>query len=160
LRKEKYAFENQKDFDAALFTKIKDEAKQNIQEVQTELYGYDISSQMIDISKTSIFDLGLQKNIKIKQVAVADAKTFDHRESCKNGTIVINPPYGKRLMPKDILKLYSQIGDTFKNNFKGFTAWIFSQNKDALKNIGLRTSKKLTLYNGQLPCKFHKYEMY
>jgi len=160
LRKQKYAFENQQNFDGKLFEQIKNEAKENIKETSTEIYGYDINNQMIDISKMTIMDLDLQSNVKIKHVAVADAKTYDHRPSCKNGMIIINPPYGKRMLPKDIDKLYQQIGDTFKNSFKGFTAWIFSENKAALKNVGLRTSKKLTLFNGQLPCKFHKYELY
>ena len=30
----------------------------------------------------------------------------------------------------------------------------------ALKHIGLRPSRKITLYNGALECKFHKFEMY
>ena len=32
--------------------------------------------------------------------------------------------------------------------------------KEALKHIGLRPSKKMTLYNGALECKFQRYDMY
>jgi putative N6-adenine-specific DNA methylase len=31
---------------------------------------------------------------------------------------------------------------------------------EALKSVGLRPSRKLTLYNGQLECRYMKYAMY
>jgi putative N6-adenine-specific DNA methylase len=31
---------------------------------------------------------------------------------------------------------------------------------EALKNIGLRPSRKVALYNGQLECRYMKYSMY
>ncbi|MCK5088237.1 MAG: hypothetical protein KAQ90_11980, partial [Melioribacteraceae bacterium] len=77
-----------------------------------------------------------------------------------NGTIIMNPPYGERLKEDDLNDFYKMIGDTLKTNFTGFDAWILSANKDAMKHIGLRTSKRLTLFNGALECKFHKYSLY
>ena len=58
---------------------------------------------------------------------------------------------------KDILDLYKSIGDSLKNNFSGFDAWILSSSRNAMKNVGLKTSKRLTLFNGALECKYHKY---
>jgi putative N6-adenine-specific DNA methylase len=74
--------------------------------------------------------------------------------------IVMNPPYGERMNPLEINSLYRGIGDTLKKSFAGYEAWIISSNKEALKNLGLQTSQKLTLYNGPLEVKFHKYELY
>ena len=52
------------------------------------------------------------------------------------------------------------IGDQLKQHFSGCEAWILSSNKEALKFVGLRPSKKLSLYNGALECKFQKFELY
>ena len=76
------------------------------------------------------------------------------------GIMIINPPYGERLEEKDIVNLYKGIGDALKKNFKGFEAWIISSNKDALKLIGLKPSKKIDVYNGPLECKFEKFEIF
>jgi putative N6-adenine-specific DNA methylase len=64
------------------------------------------------------------------------------------------------LKEENIFNLYKTIGDKLKKDFSGFDVWIFSANKEALKHIGLRTSRRLTLFNGPLETKFHKYEMY
>jgi len=74
--------------------------------------------------------------------------------------MIINPPYGERLREDDIEILYQTIGDSLKQNFTGFTAWILSSDIQALKRIGLRTSKKISVFNGPLECKFVKFEMY
>ena len=42
----------------------------------------------------------------------------------------------------------------------GVVCGVLSSNKEALKSFGLRTSKKITLFNGPLECKFHKYGIY
>jgi len=72
----------------------------------------------------------------------------------------MNPPYGERLKGDDLERFYSDIGDVLKGGFTGFDAWILSASKTAMKKVGLRTSKKMILYNGALECKYHKYELY
>jgi putative N6-adenine-specific DNA methylase len=52
------------------------------------------------------------------------------------------------------------IGDTLKQRFEGFDAWILSSNKEALKHMKLAASKRMIVWNGPLECKYHKFEMY
>jgi putative N6-adenine-specific DNA methylase len=52
------------------------------------------------------------------------------------------------------------IGTTLKHNFSGNTAWLITSNKEALKNVGLKSREKHTLFNGALECTLLKYEMY
>jgi len=80
--------------------------------------------------------------------------------SSGRGVIILNPPYGERMVEADLQELYKSIGDTLKKNYAGYEAWIFSGNPEAAKYVGLRTSRKLTLYNGPIKCKYHKYELY
>ena len=76
------------------------------------------------------------------------------------GVVIINPPYGERMDKDNIGELYKMMGDTFKKNFGGYDCWILSSNMEAFKNVGLRPSRKIALFNGPLECRFMKYEMY
>ncbi|HET6992992.1 MAG TPA: hypothetical protein VFJ43_16790, partial [Bacteroidia bacterium] len=38
--------------------------------------------------------------------------------------------------------------------------WLISSNQEALREISLRPSRKITLFNGPLECRLMKYEMY
>jgi len=61
---------------------------------------------------------------------------------------------------RDINKFYEEMGDVFKTDYAGWTAWLISSNIEAIKSVGLKTSRKLHLFNGSLECKYHKYELY
>ena len=50
--------------------------------------------------------------------------------------------------------------DKLKKDFGGWTAWIITSNLDAAKFIGLRPTRKITLFNGSLECRLFKFEMY
>lgn len=150
-----YGFMNWNDFDAALWEKIYNEAAEPKTASPTSIYGSDISGKSIEFARNNIAEAGLDGIIKVEQ------KSFENvLPKGDEGTIIINPPYGERLKPADILSLYQNIGDHLKKNFGGYQAWILSSNKDALKHIGLHPSKKINLFNGALECKFQKFEMY
>jgi putative N6-adenine-specific DNA methylase len=75
--------------------------------------------------------------------------------------ILTNPPYGERLGEVEALKpFYKEMGDVFKQRFKGWDAYVFSGASELVKQIGLKTSRKIPLYNGALDCRLLKYEMY
>ena len=74
--------------------------------------------------------------------------------------IITNPPYGERIQKTDLNDFYRMIGDVLKKKFAGYTAWLITSDFGALKSVGLRTSRKITLYNGPLECRFVQYQMY
>lgn len=156
LRNETYAFEKWHDFDEDKWQKIKHYSNEAIQPTTSPIYGFDIDSRMIAESRQHLKITGFENIVQLKQVAIADSKPLENEAGC----IVINPPYNLRIKNQNIDALYKTIGDAFKQKYKGFTAWVLSGNKTAIKNIGLRTAKKLTFYNGSIECKFHKYELY
>ena len=58
------------------------------------------------------------------------------------------------------IKKQRKEADKLKKDFAGFTCWIITSSAEGFKNIGLRPTRKITLYNGSLECKYLKYEMY
>ena len=155
LNRKKFGFERWNNFDSDLWEKIKKEAKEAMVTSNVKIYGNDIDSKSIDIARQSALDFGLKQYINLK---IYDFKHY-HPEK-KNGVIITNPPYGERIKPKDIINLYRELGNCLKKSFTGYDAWIISSNMDAIKNIGLKPSQKITLYNGSLECKFEKFSLY
>ena len=152
--KEAYGFMKWKDFDSELWQKIKDEVETKT-ELDFKIIASDKSPEAIEVAARNI------KSAKLLKYITLEKKYFDEQECYAGyGVIVMNPPYGERLKEDDLNKFYSEIGDTLKSNFTGFDAWILSASKSSMKRIGLKTSKRLTLFNGALECKYHKYELY
>ena len=118
-------------------------------------YGMDNSPEAVRSSRKNAGSAQLTDHILFQVCDIEAAK-----KPADRGIAIINPPYGERLVQEDLNSLYKRIGDTLKRSFSGFDAWVLSSNKDALKYIGLHPSKRITLYNGQLECKFNRYVLY
>ncbi len=150
-----FGFQRWKDFDEELFLKIKRESDNQIGHSSVRIFGSDISEQAVLQAKSNVAGAGLSDVIIIDVSDFKDLKAIDNQ-----GYVFLNPPYGQRIQPDEIDKLYSMIGTTLKHNFPETTAWLITSNKEALKKVGLKPKEKHTLFNGALECILLKYEMY
>ncbi len=149
-----FAFEHWHDFDEELFQDLYNDDSAE-REFNHHIYGSDSSFYAIKAAEKNIKSAGLQKYISVRQ---APLQTLQAPST--DCLLLSNPPYGERIEPADIFKLYSEIGTLLKHQFAGNTAWLISSNEDALKHIGLKPSKKIKMLNGDLDCLFVKYELF
>ncbi|MFL5754054.1 MAG: class I SAM-dependent RNA methyltransferase [Bacteroidia bacterium] len=154
--RQEFGFMKWKNFDKALWDTIYESAINKITDHQQTIIGIDISSNVLKKARENI------KNCKAEDIVKVQCADFFEFEPPKTrGTVIINPPYGERMdKDGDVTVLYKKIGDKLKKDFSGYTAWIISSNAEAIKHIGLRPTRKITLYNGALECKFLKFELY
>ncbi len=118
-----------------------------------------------DISEISIFsardNLKKAKLDHVIELSQVDARVLNPN---KNKTLFLcNPPYGERLEHGEderLKALYQGLGDHWKHNFKGHRAALFTGNLPMLKVVGLKTSKKHILYNGDIECRVAEYNLY
>lgn len=155
MHRKKFGFESWKNFDAALWKKVKDEAIAKIKKSEATIIGGDSVFKVIDIARENIKRANLQDEIKLNNIRFEEQKP-----PAEGGISILNPPYGERLPIEEIGAFYKTIGDKLKKDFKGYNVWIISSNIPALKKIGLQASKKLQLMNGALECKYHCYSIY
>jgi putative N6-adenine-specific DNA methylase len=101
------------------------------------------------------------KNAKVDDaVTCTNQNFFDFTPTRGGGVVILNPPYGERMPVEEIEKLYKEIGNKLKKDFKGFNAWIITSNPEGVKSVGLRPSRRIHLFNGSLECRFLKFELY
>ena len=150
-----FAFEKWKDWDNELFETIEESVKSKEIEFEHKLYGFDISSAMIKKAEKNIeiSDLGVDIEI-VKKDFLTSIKTDNDKLH-----VLINPPYDKRISA-DVNQLYKKIGDTLKNNYLYSDVWIITANLEAIKSIGLKSSKKIKLFNANLESRLLNYKIY
>jgi len=153
--RKKFGFMRWRDYDENLWMKIREKAHARVNALETKILGGDISGQAVEVASQNIKRIGFAQDIKVKQGSMENFLS-----PLGNGILITNPPYGERLKKDNLDEFYKMIGDTLKQNYTGYAAWVLSGNKSALQKLGLRTSKKMTLWNGALECKLHKYELY
>ena len=152
--RQKFGFETWKDFDNELLEEIYEEDGVE-PDHDIKVIGSDISEIAIRITKENVANAGLKRKIDLQINPIEN-----YTPPAENGVIITNPPYGERIKKNDINDFYKALGDKFKSSYQGYEVWLISSNFDAIKYIGLRPSKKFTLFNGPLECKFLNYSIY
>lgn len=153
MYRKSFGFEQWPDFDQKLFGEIYNGDYEK--EFDGKIIGSDISPMDIALAKANV------KNASLSKVIELQVQDFIKMEPpFANGIIITNPPYGERMKPQSITELYTSMGNTLKNRFAGFEAWIISSSEDGLKSIGLKPAKKIDLYNGALACSFRCFELF
>lgn len=120
--------------------------------------GNDLSEMSLASARDNLREAGLDRVIPLTHI---DARVLNPNQ---NKTLFIcNPPYGERLEhgeEEKLKELYKGLGDHWKHNFKGHRAALFTGNLQMLKSVGLKTSKKHMLYNGDIDCRVAEYTLY
>ncbi len=152
----RYAFQRWKDYDRKLYEAVLADAKRDeLPGLPFSIVGSDIDAQVVLIAEENAKRAGVAADVRFA------AGNF---ECCQPpappGTLVTNPPYDERLPVPRIEAFYGRIGDMLKQRFAGYTAWVLTGNLEAAKQIGLRPSRKVRLFNGSLECRLLRFDLY
>jgi len=154
IYRKSFGFENWKDFNPGLFNQLINE-EYDERPFLYKIYGSDNSPTSISIAQKNVKGASLTKYIQLETRSI---QRID--KAPENGMLVMNPPYGERISPKDLLTLYENIGERLKHAFTGYSAWVLSYHEECFDKIGLRPSARIKLMNGALECEFRKYEIF
>lgn len=151
-----FAFEHYRDFDAALWKRIKQEAvAQEKPLMPLPIYGADQDRWVLDKARNNLDAAGYADVVDLR---VSDA--LELKAPQPNGTIVTNPPYGERIgEAEELAEWYPQLGDWLKKNFGGWEAWIISGDPLLPKLFGLKASRRIPLFNGPIETRFLQYKI-
>ena len=147
FRKE-FAFEKWPDFDQELFDMIYNDDSQE-REFKHHIFGYDTDMKAVNTARMNVAAAGFSRDI-----------TIDFSQPKEKSIIVMNPPYGERISTPNLLGTYKMIGERLKHQFMGNEAWILSYREECFRQIGLKPSIKIPVYNGSLECEFRRYQLF
>ena len=148
-----YSFMSWKDYDSDLFEKIKQEPENR--EFTGKIYASDILNKNILASQSNARSARVYNLIQFEKGNFADLNL-----PLNNATLIMNPPYGERLVLPDLESLYTMIGERLKHQYTSNQAWILSPSANLIHRIGLKPSLKVDLLNGSIECTYQKYELF
>jgi len=125
-----FAFEQLASFDKTHWEKLKEARAQTSQKPEAEIrfYGFDRDGGAINISRANAERSGIDAFCHFEKQAISHLSAPDG----PTGLVIVNPPYGGRIgETKKLFPLYSALGKTLADKFKGWRVAIITNN-DAL----------------------------
>ncbi len=151
-----FGFFNMPGFNRNTWKEVKKRCDHEIKIIPSGLIsGSDIDKVNVRAARQNMNEIRNGDNIKIIK---AD---FREIESINNSMIISNLPYGQRLgNVEEAGKLYTEFGDFLKHKCKGSKAFLLCGSTELVKKIGLRTSRKVPLFNGPIETRLIELDLY
>jgi len=123
------------------------------------IVGYDTDPAAVRIAWGNLERAGLTGRVHFERRGV-DGLLPPSPAQGTAGLLVANPPYGERLGEVAELRgLYRTLGARLREGFLGWHAAVFTGNPDLGRELGLRSCRQHTLYNGALACRLLQFEV-
>lgn len=155
LTRKRFGFMGWMDYDVSLWTELRDEARRGVKKVlPSPVTGSDLRGDAISFAINNAKAAGIGHLLRFTKRALRD---FEMPVG-EPGIIVCNPPYGERIgEERDLVTLYREIGEVFRERAAGWTMWVFTGNPRLADEIGMTPSEEVPLFNGKIACRLLRY---
>ncbi len=151
-----FGFEYLADFNASLWQSVRTKARSAERPMQSTIFASDISPDFLSLARQTATNAGLESNI---QFSTQDF--FKSEKPAESGLLIANIPYGVRMDEKEIGEEYLvEMGEMFKNKYKGWRCAILAPSDSPLKAIRLKPQKKVQFLNGTVPVKLLVFDIF
>ena len=156
LLRSNYGFIHLRGFDPAAWRAIRAAAHDAEKETAARIIATDIDPRAVAAARQNAKTAGVEERIEFSVCPFAETPLPE-----KSGVVILNPPYGERTGEvSDLIGLYREIGDFFKQRCSGHRGFIFTGNAALGKQVGLRTKRRIPFFNGEIECRLLEYELY
>lgn len=148
----RFAAEGFDQSDAALWLRLREEAKSKKRSTPLNILASDINARTLEIAKENAKIAGVSDAIAFSQ---SDATEFTSDK--QYGSIICNPPYGEHLSDaEECRRLYKNIGKAFEE-LPDWSYYILASDENFEKIFGRKADKRRKIYNGMIKCNIFQY---
>jgi 23S rRNA (guanine2445-N2)-methyltransferase / 23S rRNA (guanine2069-N7)-methyltransferase len=158
LGREYFGFSGWRGHDAALWDRMREEARERraARTPRRCILGSDVDPDAVRMSIENAAHAGLADWIHVEKRALGEVT----RPNSDVGLVVTNPPYGERIGAESGLsELYSELGRTLREQFKGWQAAVLTGNPPLARNLGVYAKRTHRVNNGTIECRLLRFDL-
>jgi len=156
--REYFGFSGWRGHDAALWDRMREEARERraARTPRRCILGSDVDPDAVRMSIENAAHAGVADWIHVEKRALGEVT----RPNSDVGLVVTNPPYGERIGAESGLsELYSELGRTLREQFKGWQAAVLTGNPPLARNLGVYAKRTHRVYNGTIECRLLRFDL-
>jgi 23S rRNA (guanine2445-N2)-methyltransferase / 23S rRNA (guanine2069-N7)-methyltransferase len=158
LEREYFGFSGWRGHDAGLWGRLREEARARraARVPRRCILGSDIDADAVRMAIANGEHAGVAEWLHIEKRSLSDLSA----PRGEIGLVVTNPPYGERMGAESALpELYSELGRTLRERFRGWQAAILTGNPPLARNLGIYAKRTHRVVNGTIECRLLRFDL-
>jgi len=120
------------------------------------ILGSDVDADAVRMAIENATQAGVSDWLHVEKRALSEVM----RPTSDIGLVVTNPPYGERIGAESGLsELYSELGRTLRERFRGWQAAVLTGNPPLARNLGIYAKRTHRVYNGTIDCRLLRFDL-
>ncbi len=172
----RFGFEKLLPFQAHVWTAIRNEAETRVADRGVAIFGSDVSHRMVDFAERNAERAGVAQAVEFR-----GGDALQRMPPAESGVIMLNPPYGERIEVGGVAgtgrfgaresaqtaqgnegdggEFFPQLATHWKKNYAGWTAWVLTPDLKLPKQMRLKESRRVPMWNGPIECRLFRFDM-
>jgi len=167
LQRDYFGFMGWRGHDGALWQRLRAEAQERraARPARRCIVGSDIDAQAVRMAIANGESAGVADWLHVEKRALEDVTAPGVAmpgvaTPLATGLVVVNPPYGERIGAESALPaLYTQLGETLRNRFRGWQAAVLTGNPALARNLKMFAKRTHRVFNGPIECRLLRFEI-
>ncbi len=158
LEREYFGFSGWRGHDVALWDGLREEARARraARVPRRCILGSDIDADAVRIAIANGEHAGVAEWLHVEKRTLSEVSA----PRGEVGLVVTNPPYGERMGAEEGLpELYSELGRTLRERFRGWRAAILTGNPPLARNLGIYAKRTHRVFNGTIECRLLRFDL-
>lgn len=156
LLRPNFGFMHVQDYNHQAWIALRENTESAIIPFESRIIASDRDAKAVQATRENAKKAGVAHLIKVSRCDFSETEI-----PYGNGTIMLNPEYGKRLGDDEkLLAEYQRIGNFFKQRCSGYMGYIFTGNLELAKHVGLKAKRRIEFFNADIDCRLLEFELY
>ena len=157
LHREYWGFSGWRGHQSELWARVLEEAAGRVRRsVPAPIRGTDSDSDNLKNAAANALRAGVSALVQFQSTRAASVRPL----GTSGGLVCTNPPYGTRLSDDaGAAEAHRELGQVLRDHFAGWEAVILTAAPGAARELGLRTYRTHTLWNGAIECRLLRIDL-
>ncbi|MDE7101642.1 MAG: hypothetical protein K2O37_02475, partial [Bacteroidales bacterium] len=154
-----YSFQYWNDYDANLWKEVKRKANEEMHDPEGEIYAFNADRGEVEKVENFLKRVRMHHDVNLEVFDFLKGGKPDFVEDAKDWTAVVRMPFFGEMQTFEAEDFCTQIGNVLKREYTGARAWVYSNDIEAVKFVGLKPKVKHSLSEVGREARFCGYDI-
>ncbi|MDE6694599.1 MAG: hypothetical protein K2J57_02050 [Bacteroidales bacterium] len=154
-----YSFQYWNDYDANLWKEVKRKANEEMHDPEGEIYAFNADRGEVEKVENFLKRVRMHHDVNLEVFDFVKGGKPDFVEDAKDWTAVVRMPFFGEMQTFEAEDFCTQIGNVLKREYTGARAWVYSNDIEAVKFVGLKPKVKHSLSEVGREARFCGYDI-
>lgn len=154
-----YSFQYWNDFDPNLWKQVKEDALKQMEDPEGQIWASDSDGLAVERVESFLKSVRMHHDVDVRLFDFLHSDRMEEMAGSENLTVLVRMPCFGDMQSFEAEDFCTQLGNVLKRQYVGSHAWVYANDTEAIKFVGLKPQAKYDLGEVSRPARFWGFDI-